>query len=115
MHSPTGLSKRKDGCRVAIPAIRDELRCIAENSEHRDGRACTLQVTNTTERTQEMPALVSAPVASRAWEMRCEVREKLIDFLQKNYPHALPRVPAEIGEQKSQLNREVRLGSEVYL
>jgi small-conductance mechanosensitive channel len=98
-----------------IQAIRDELRRIAEESEHWDGRVCTLQVTNATERTVELRALVSARDSSSVWQMRCEVREKLIDFLQKNYPHALPRVRAEIGEQQKQRNREEPQGSEGYL
>jgi hypothetical protein len=50
-----------------------------------------LQVTNATETTLELRALVSARDASMAWDLRCFVREKLVAFLQKNYPQALPR------------------------
>ena len=100
---------------VPVQAIRDELRRIVENSEQWDGNVCTLQVTHTTERAVELRALVSAPDSSGAWGLRCEVRERLIDFVQKNYPHTLPRVRAEIGEQQSQRNREERQGSEVNL
>jgi small-conductance mechanosensitive channel len=85
---------------VPIQAVREELRRIVEGSEKWDGRVCGLQVTNTTERTMELRALVSAADSSQAWELRCEVREKLVNFLQKNFPHALPRVRAEIGEQR---------------
>ncbi|MGC2201475.1 MAG: mechanosensitive ion channel family protein, partial [Stellaceae bacterium] len=44
----------------------------------------------------EMRALVSARNASLAWDLRCEVREKLIAFLQAEYPHALPRQRVEV-------------------
>jgi len=54
-----------------------------------------LQVTNTTEHTLELRALMSAQDSSKLWSLRCEVREKLIEFIQKNYPDGLPRVRAE--------------------
>jgi hypothetical protein len=44
----------------------------------------------------EIRALMSAPDASIAWDLRCEVREKLIDFIQKRYPDSLPKVRGEI-------------------
>ena len=71
---------------------------ILKESELWDGKVCVLQVTNTTERAVELRALVSAADASTAWSLRCEVREKLIDFIQKNYPQALPKLRAELHE-----------------
>jgi hypothetical protein len=53
-----------------------------------------LQVTEARERTLELRALVSAADASLAWDLRCEVREKLVEFVQRNYPASLPRVRA---------------------
>ena len=80
---------------VPIQAVRAELRRIVQNSKEWDGRVCALQVT-------------AASDSSSAWELRCEVREKLIDLLQKKYPHALPRVRAEIGEQKASTENQGR-------
>jgi len=39
---------------------------------------------------------MSATDASEAWTLRCEVREKLIEFIKREYPQALPRVRAEL-------------------
>ena len=36
-------------------------------------------------------ALMSAPDASTAWNLRCLVRERFIAFLQANYPQCLPQ------------------------
>jgi hypothetical protein len=47
----------------------------------------------------ELRALMSAADASTAWTLRCEVREKLVDFIQKNYPQALPKVRAELEKE----------------
>jgi hypothetical protein len=45
---------------------------------------------------------MSAPDASNAWNLRCHVREKLVEWLQKNYPQALPRLRAELNQLKEQ-------------
>jgi len=81
---------------VSVQAVREELQRILRGSDLWDGRVGTLQVTNTTDRAVEIRAVMSAVDSSRAWELRCKVREKLIEFLQTNYPHALPKVRAEI-------------------
>jgi len=82
---------------VPIDAIRKELQRLLKKSELWDGKVCVLQVTNTSERTIELRALVSASDASRAWSLRCEIREKLIEFIRKQYPQALPKLRAEVG------------------
>lgn len=75
---------------IPVPAIRDELQNILTHSEFWDGKVWGLQVTNTTERTMELRALMSAADSSQAWNLRCLVRERLVDFIQKNYPDSLP-------------------------
>jgi small-conductance mechanosensitive channel len=77
---------------VGFDAVREELHRILKESKLWDGKVCVLQVTNTTERTVELRALMSAADASTAWSLRCEVREKLIDFIRGKYPQALPKL-----------------------
>ncbi len=48
-----------------------------------------------TEHTVELRALMSAEDSSRAWDLRCLVRERLIAFLQATSPRCLPRVRLE--------------------
>jgi len=81
---------------VPVDQIRRELHDILERSGMWDGRVWGLEVTNATDRTMELRALMSATDGPKAWDLRCHVREKLIDFLQKNYPLSLPRVRADI-------------------
>lgn len=76
---------------VPIDAVRAELQRICEGSDLWDGKVCGLQVTNTTETTMELRALMGSRTSPESWDLRCLVREKLIVFLQKNYPNALPR------------------------
>jgi small-conductance mechanosensitive channel len=74
-----------------IPAIRGKLIEIVKQSKLWNGKVVNLQVSDCKETTIELRALVSADTASATWDLRCEVREKLIDVLQREYPTALPR------------------------
>jgi len=77
---------------VPIDEVREELGRILKQSQLWDSKVCVLQVTNATERTVELRALMSAADASSAWSLRCEVREKLIEYIGEKYPQALPRL-----------------------
>jgi len=74
-----------------IDRIRDKAREIASHSKLWDGRVVNVQVTEAREMTIEVRVLASARSAAAAWDLRCELREKLIDFLQREHPGALPR------------------------
>ncbi len=82
--------------RVPFAEVREAVGRIVEASEYYDGRVWRLHVTDTSERTVEMRLLMSAKSAPDLWELRCEVREKIVAHLQERYPEALPRVRAEI-------------------
>jgi small-conductance mechanosensitive channel len=81
---------------VPVERVREKLNEIAEASKLWDRQVVNLQVTDTPAQMVQLRALVSARNSGTAWDLRCEVREKLIAFLQAEYPHALPRQRAEI-------------------
>ena len=83
---------------VPVDAIRAELERIVQGSTDWDGQVCGVQVTDTSPQGIEVRALVSATDASKAWNLRCEVREKLVSFLQREYPGALPKLRGELKE-----------------
>lgn len=78
-----------------VEAVRREVEAIAAASKLWDRRVVNVQVTDFRESTMEVRILVSAGTAPKAFDLRCEVREKLVAFLQRNYPRALPRIRAE--------------------
>jgi small-conductance mechanosensitive channel len=84
--------------RVPLGPLREEFERILQASSRWDGRVKVLQVTDATPHTLQVRALASAADAPTAWDLRCEVREKLVDFLQKHHPEALPRVRGELTE-----------------
>jgi small-conductance mechanosensitive channel len=81
---------------VPVEALRAKLNEIAAASPRWDKQVVNMQVTDMTDRTVEIRMLVSAKNAPTTWDLRCEVREKMLRFLQENYPNALPRQRAEI-------------------
>jgi small-conductance mechanosensitive channel len=76
---------------VPVDRLRARLEEVVRTSPLWDGQTVALQVTDVTKHgLVELRALVSASNSSRAWDLRCEVREKLVAFLQQEFPHALP-------------------------
>lgn len=90
---------------VPVDEIRTQLEQIARESSDWDGKVCGVQVTDTSPQGVEVRALISAADASKAWNLRCEVREKLIAFLQQKYPDCLPKVRTDIQRVPEALTR----------
>lgn len=81
---------------IQIEPLRKELTRLLEASEHWDGQVNVLQVTNATGQSMELRALMSAKDSPTAWDLRVEIREKLLHFIQKHYPESLPRTRLEL-------------------
>src|SRR5262245_30312458 len=79
-----------------VERIREKVIEIVKASRLWDGQVVNLQVVEARESTLELRAIVSARSASDAFDLRCHVREKLVDFLQREIPNALPRVRRDI-------------------
>jgi small-conductance mechanosensitive channel len=74
-----------------VQRIRGKLEQIVRGSDLWDGAVVNLQVVETHPRTIELRALVSARNAPQSWDLRCEVREKLLSFIREEMPEAMPR------------------------
>jgi small-conductance mechanosensitive channel len=81
---------------VPVEKVRQELKRILDSTDMWDKKVWGLQVTDATDRTIQMRALMSAPDSGTAWNLRCYVRENLVTFLQARYPGSLPKARAEI-------------------
>jgi small-conductance mechanosensitive channel len=84
---------------VPVDELREEFTRILEESDLWDGKVNVMQVTNATDRSLEIRALMSTGDSPTSWDLRVMVREKLIAFLQKNYPTSLPRTRIEMAAQ----------------
>ncbi|WP_052120687.1 mechanosensitive ion channel family protein [Inquilinus limosus] len=79
-----------------VAEMRRRLDEIAKASSLWDGQVAVLQVTDFREQVMEIRMLVSARSSGRTFDLRCEVREKMIAWLQQAHPHALPRWRGEL-------------------
>jgi small-conductance mechanosensitive channel len=79
-----------------VNALRTEARRIVESSSFSDHKDCTVQVVETTQTTMVVRVLASAPDAPNAWDLRCQLREDLLRYLQVNHPESLPIVRGEL-------------------
>ena len=77
---------------VPVDAVRAQLPAILAGSPLWDGVVQSVQVTDVTETAMQLRILVSARDATALFDLRCEVREKLIAWLQGVYPAASPGV-----------------------
>src|SRR6478735_7207003 len=77
--------------RADVPRIRRWLEGAVKESKLWDGAVVNLQVIDADSRTIELRALVSARNAPQSWDLRCEMRKKLIGMIRDEMPEALPR------------------------
>ncbi len=80
---------------MPIAPLREALQRACDMSEHWDKRIATVQVTEVDRQAMQVRCLVSPATAAAGWDLRCHVREYLIDFIQRDYPQYLPRHRAE--------------------
>jgi small-conductance mechanosensitive channel len=79
-----------------VDLVRAELTRLCEAHPLWDKKSCGLQVTAASDRTMTLRALVSAEDAGKLWDLRCDIRERLISFLQRlEDGRYLPRVRVE--------------------
>src|ERR1700724_3722235 len=70
------------GYTVSVDRLRQKLEEIVRQSPLWDGKVARLEVTDAAIDAVELRALISARNPSQTWDLRCEVREKLVAFLQ---------------------------------
>lgn len=78
-----------------LEPLRAEVKRIVQAAPEWDGRTATLVAVDSSERAMKLRVLVSASASGKAFDLGCKVREHLLAFLAREYPHCLPRVRME--------------------
>lgn len=76
--------------RAPMEAIRRQAEAIVRASPLWDGEVVVMQVTDFAETAMKVRTLMSARDAGRAFDLRCDFREKLVGYIQREHPEALP-------------------------
>jgi small-conductance mechanosensitive channel len=87
--------------RTPVEELRAEAQRVVATSPLWDQRDWVLQVVDSTPSTMVVRVLASAADAPSSWDLRCEIREKLIDYMKTNHPDCLPHAqPALVSPQQ---------------
>ena len=81
---------------MSFARMREKLDEFLKQSKLWDGKVGVLQVIDTTERTVTIRALMSAHNSPTAWDLRCEIREKMLVWMQEDCPEGLPRLRNDV-------------------
>jgi hypothetical protein len=81
---------------VPAEALRKEADRFVKGNGLWDGKLCGVQVTDCKQNAVEVRLLVSAASAGECWDLRCQLRERMIEFVRGEYPASLPRMRAEM-------------------
>ncbi|KEO72921.1 mechanosensitive ion channel family protein [Anditalea andensis] len=76
---------------VPVKVMKNKLKEILDSTPLWDKKVQVLQVTDVKERTVELRCLMSARDSPSAFDLRCYVREEMLDFIQREYPETLPK------------------------
>lgn len=77
---------------VPVEDVREELLRFVATHPLWDRRSAGLQVVDTTEVAVQLRIVVSAATSGDAWDLRCAIREHLVEYVRDRHPGALPRV-----------------------
>lgn len=93
--------------RMPLEPLRQAARRACEAAPEWDKRLCLLQVVEAGERSMQLRLLLTSGNSGLNWDLRCKVREALVDFMQREYPQFLPTMRAEItkGDESSQADK----------
>ena len=75
---------------------RKALKKIIEDSPLWDKRYWNLQVSDASERSMQLRVLATSADSSTSWNLRCEIREKFIAFIQSHHPQSLPQLRTQL-------------------
>ena len=79
-----------------VAKARKVLKDIIENNPLWDRRFWNLQVSDSNDRAIQLRALATSADSSRSWDLRCEIREAFLAYIQEHHPGSLPRIRADI-------------------
>lgn len=77
---------------LPLQPIRDKLESYVKTNKKWDGRVQNVQVTDSKEWYKEIRILVSSIDSSINWDLRVEVREEIINFINENYPGSFAKI-----------------------
>ena len=93
---------------LPVEPLRQELTRLVKDNPNWDGRVQNIQVTESKEWYKVLRVLVSSSNSSKNWDLRVEVREKLIDFINRNYPGSFAKIHGVVPAGNTDTGKSIR-------
>lgn len=77
---------------IPVDELRKQLNILIETHPKWDKRTAIIQVTDSTKEHIELRILLSSVDPSAGFDLQVDIREKMIGFINKNYPGCFPKV-----------------------
>jgi hypothetical protein len=77
---------------LPVASLRMIIPELLKGNTNWDGRVWNVQVTNSTERHKELRILISSADSTKNWELKVDLREKLVDYINENYPESFAKI-----------------------
>ncbi|CAG9295141.1 mechanosensitive ion channel family protein [Celerinatantimonas diazotrophica] len=84
---------------MPLAPLREYFEKVLDETELWDRQTQVLQVTDSTDKIMTIRLLMTAKNSPTAWDLRCYVREKMIEYIQQNYPQSLPKFRASLSDE----------------
>lgn len=85
---------------LPVEALRNKLTELLQTHPKWDRRVANIQVTDTKQNYKELRVLLSGMNSSVNWDLRVDIREKLIDYINSEYPGSFVRTRLETLDNK---------------
>jgi small-conductance mechanosensitive channel len=89
---------------LPVDWLRQEFMQLLQQTELWDKRVAALQVTNLKEQVMEVRTIMSGRNSGQVFDLRCFVRERLLQKINEQYPQCLPKVRWEGGVKAGESN-----------
>ena len=88
---------------IPVNNLKEKLKALLESTPLWDGKVQVLQVTDIKEKTVELRCLMSAKDSPTAFDLRCYIREKMLEYIQQKYPESLPKTRVLMTKEENQV------------
>lgn len=85
---------------LPLEPLRNKLTELLQAHPKWDRRVANIQVTDTKQNYKELRVLLSSMNSSVSWDLRVDIREKLIDYINTEFPGSFVRIRIEEIENK---------------
>jgi small-conductance mechanosensitive channel len=86
---------------IPVDVLRTQLDVMLKGHPLWDGRVANIQITDSKERYMELRILLSSVDSSLNWDLRVDIREKMIAFINREYPGSFAKMRVETVEPKT--------------